>query len=651
MKIMFDEVPELFRQLFRKRWDHVYPNNGWVDTPTCGCLMWEGSDFSVEVAGMWSIVAKKKLKLVVLHTGDGPQCGLQVQEKILVGGQKCTITRVNPIKTETNKRQSAFTLSLAQEYTDGYPDPRVYTQAIKHERNAPSQMKKKFEEHIKAGDCAYWDNSLLTFALLKSSHDLLPAIHPACRLLDQIRNFRNKLCHSSSCAMDTAALDLAVECIQRLAAEYVGDAEAVSLARRISAIRAPAGEAVPSMVHAQLEHWREQARDEMAAAMKTVGGKVDAVSDKLDEFTERSKEHGEELEKKKQVQCALFRFSTVPALPTRCVERGELCALLQRLLPRHGDSSAGGGSIASAGAVAVIGVANRGGAGKTTEVIRAARDPAVQREYCDGVFFLTLGESADPLDKLVELGQALARTVVAIGEKTGTSIDTAKAYLQAALQGKRALLVLDDVWPSSLLAATMLLEVALAGGQVQVLLTTRDAGLVRTMGAEEHQLRELHTAQALAMLGEWAGGKITTDDEHAMNVVQLCGRLPMLLRVAGAMTTGPWASWAHTAKLFVDRKLLIKKLPVGCDHSAASPFCVTPVLSCVFCRLESPVASSHHWRYCQQALTHWVRCCVSSTCYLRWLRRIHGCRTERSRRCGGQRKLKMCARNWRRSRC
>jgi hypothetical protein len=330
-----------------------------------------------------------------------------------------------------------FDVSLAFPYGGQEPNPSVYTQEIKYEMRVDKKMKKDFEREVTKGDCSKWENSLVLFALLNSSHALLPEAHAARELLDSIRNFRNGLCHSSSCSMEGGAVDSVVESIQRLAQDHVGPEKARELVARIAAIRAPTEHTARLRVSdAALRRWDEQAqavRDEGKQTRELVSKeagdirkaqqlqhgvvveKLDVVSDMLQK--DRDKEAAELAAMQQQARDALF--STVPGLPTRYMPRdSELQALTRRLVPAASGAGGGGSDSDNGGggmAVAVIGVANRGGVGKTTEVIRAARAPAVQAEYCDGVFFLTLGESADPLGKLTELAQAVARTIVAAG--------------------------------------------------------------------------------------------------------------------------------------------------------------------------------------------------------------------------------------------
>ena len=112
----------------------------------------------------------------------------------------------------------------------------MYAQAIKHETNVGPQMKKAFKKQITAGDCSKWETSLLMFALLNSSHGLLPEAHPARKLLDDIRSFRNILVHSASCSMETTTVDRAVASMQ-LVADHVGVEQARAFAARMAAIR------------------------------------------------------------------------------------------------------------------------------------------------------------------------------------------------------------------------------------------------------------------------------------------------------------------------------------------------------------------------------------------------------------------------------
>ena len=597
MRIMFDEVPDLCRNMFRKRWDEAYPRNAWDDTPASGQLMWNGSELNVALEGAWSVQdGGKRLAVQVASTGGAPAqiellCvvsvkGTKLCQKIRVGAEEHIVTLVKRRRVKANADDTlmTFDVSLAFPYGGQEPNPSVYTQEIKYEMRVDKKMKRDFEREVTKGDCSKWENSLVLFALLNSSHALLPEAHAARELLDSIRNFRNGLCHSSSCSMEGGAVDSVVESIQRLAQDHVGPEKARELVARIAAIRAPTEHAAQLHVSdAALERWDEQAqavRDEGEQTREHVSSVVSkeaqatrkaqqlqhgVVVEKLDGLLQKDqgKEAAELAALQQQARDALF--STIPALPTRDMPRdSELQALTRRLVPAA--SGAGGGGVSNSGngqggmAVAVIGVANRGGAGKTTEVIRAARAPAVQSEYCDGVFFLTLGESADPLAKLTELAQAVARTIISTGAPalpaSFASVDDAKAQLQAALHGRRALLVLDDVWPKSHPAAAELLAVARASGRMRALLTTREKELVRKMGAEEHHLGELSAEQALAMLAQMAQRPLEQVrlDGAALRVALLCERLPVLLRPAGAMAAAP-GCWRDVEDAIAERAL------------------------------------------------------------------------------------------------
>ncbi|GAB3285025.1 hypothetical protein GCM10027563_17420 [Parasphingorhabdus pacifica] len=121
--------------------------------------------------------------------------------------------------------------------------------------------------------------------------------------------------------------------------------------------------------------------------------------------------------------------------------------------------------------VALTGVTGAGGFGKTTVANAVARDDRVTSRFPDGVHWVTLGEEVRGAD--------LARRINDLSELVSgarphyTEPEQAGQHLGAVLEGKRCLLVIDDVWRSAQL------EPFLIGGlSCRRLVTTRVQGVL-----------------------------------------------------------------------------------------------------------------------------------------------------------------------------
>jgi hypothetical protein len=87
--------------------------------------------------------------------------------------------------------------------------------------NADYRMARHFQPKVLRGALGGWDLSLLCFALLYSSHDLLGgAGYEARHLVEQLRDLRNnKLAHVERCALCAADLEQAVYAMDSFVAE------------------------------------------------------------------------------------------------------------------------------------------------------------------------------------------------------------------------------------------------------------------------------------------------------------------------------------------------------------------------------------------------------------------------------------------------
>jgi CO dehydrogenase nickel-insertion accessory protein CooC1 len=81
-----------------------------------------------------------------------------------------------------------------------------------------------------------------------------------------------------------------------------------------------------------------------------------------------------------------------------------------------------------------------GGIGKTVLAAALAHDSEVRQAFSDGIYWLTIGQKPNLLDLQNQLLRRLT------GSETLTTEQEAKDALREALEGRPALLVLDDAW-------------------------------------------------------------------------------------------------------------------------------------------------------------------------------------------------------------
>ena len=172
-----------------------------------------------------------------------------------------------------------------------------------------------------------------------------------------------------------------------------------------------------------------------------------------------------------------------------------------------------------------VGVQGMGGIGKTVLATALARDEEVRRAFPDGVIWITFGQTPQILTLQSDVVEAL-------GDKqaTFTEINSGKTQLRKLLTDKACLLILDDVWNLNDASAFDVLE-----KRSQMLITTRDAGIITGLGGEKYQLSILSEKQALALLANGANQPLETLPAIAKDVARECGYLPLALSMVGAM--------------------------------------------------------------------------------------------------------------------
>jgi hypothetical protein len=102
--------------------------------------------------------------------------------------------------------------------------------------------------------------------------------------------------------------------------------------------------------------------------------------------------------------------------------------------------------------------------------------------------------------------------------------------LREALEGRTALVVVDDAWTIDQADAF-----SVTAPPARLLITTRNNEVLVGLGAEEHRVDVLSSSDALKMLGEWVGQKNPDKlPPEATEVAKDCGNLPLALAMIGA---------------------------------------------------------------------------------------------------------------------
>jgi len=262
-------------------------------------------------------------------------------------------------------------------------------------------------------------------------------------------------------------------------------------------------------------------------------------------------------------------YGAVPAEPPHYLLRSAELAELRAML-----LAGNGGSVAITGQGHALGVQGMGGVGKTVLAAALTRDAAVQKAYPDGIFWLTV--SAQP--KLLNLLNELARWLPDCDSPL-TSETEAQRKVREALAGKRALLILDDVWHVDHAAA---LNVTSAPGRL--LVTTRKRDVLVSLDAKEVRVDVLTPEASLRMVADWAGqpdpAKVPA---VATEVARECGCLPLALAMIGAMVRLRPTAWVDALELLRGRNLeefrrvfpdypypdLLRAIAVGVDELPA----------------------------------------------------------------------------------
>ncbi|GAA1548187.1 tetratricopeptide repeat protein [Kribbella lupini] len=203
-------------------------------------------------------------------------------------------------------------------------------------------------------------------------------------------------------------------------------------------------------------------------------------------------------------------------------------------------------------AAAPISISGMGGIGKTALAVRIAGQ--VAESYPDGSLYLNLGGhgGSPPLSPVQALGHLLRRLGA---QHVPDDLQTATARFRSLIADRRLVLLLDDA------AEVAQVEPLLPGtGGSAVLITSRPR-LVDLAGARQVALDLLAEEEGLRLLAAVLDRRIDQEPEAAAEIVRLCGRLPLALRIAGShLADRPQQRLAELATALSDERAKLQVL-------------------------------------------------------------------------------------------
>ena len=226
-----------------------------------------------------------------------------------------------------------------------------------------------------------------------------------------------------------------------------------------------------------------------------------------------------------------------PELPPNHVVRPELLGRLRAALL---DGTGGGPRR--------VGVWGMGGSGKSVLAAALLQDPAVRRRFPDGLAWVRLeppeGDPAARPGMLAQRQQELVAKLTPAGQVAGevTDVEQGRDRLAELLRGRACLVVVDNVWTADDVYAFSVLD-----RRGALLVTTRDAGLVRAAGAAEVEVAELSDAQARTLAAGWAGVPEQLLPPSAAETLRLVGNLALGVATVAALARGDEQRWAELA--------------------------------------------------------------------------------------------------------
>lgn len=178
-------------------------------------------------------------------------------------------------------------------------------------------------------------------------------------------------------------------------------------------------------------------------------------------------------------------------------------------------------------AVPIVVVVGKAGIGKSTIAVHTAH--RIAEHFPDGQLFADLhGGLSRPVSPMQVLERFL-RVLGVPGTALPEGLEERAEMYRALLADRRMLVVLDDAGSESQVVPL------LPGNPASAVLVTSRSRLAGLAGAVHIDVDVFDTAQSIDLLSRIAGeSRVQAELDDAAELAELCGRLPLALRIAGA---------------------------------------------------------------------------------------------------------------------
>ncbi|MEU8164688.1 BTAD domain-containing putative transcriptional regulator [Micromonospora parva] len=177
--------------------------------------------------------------------------------------------------------------------------------------------------------------------------------------------------------------------------------------------------------------------------------------------------------------------------------------------------------------VPVLTITGRGGAGKTTLAVHLAHELA--GEFSDGLLFTRLGPERSHSGGVSQILDGFLRALGMPGSSIPEGLEARAATFRSQIAASRVLIVLDDVVDERQVYPL------LPGSPSCGVIVTSRRRLAGIPGSRLVEVSALEQRDAVELLTRMVGSeRASAEPREALRLVELCGRLPLALRIAAA---------------------------------------------------------------------------------------------------------------------